>query len=144
MYMIRIVFKWILRKRLLLLSVLSRWSRALIVYRRLSVSASCLKYLLFLFVRFPFQTFAMLSSAMSQSVKRSWLSALTVSVVTPNSHRLLVIGSVISHLHCVGHCVTHRRLTASEWSVAGAKLGSSMAGETNAALAVTCAQYLSF
>lgn len=85
------------------------------VYIRLSVSTLCLKYLVFIFAPFLFRTFAILSSTMSQSVKLSWLSALTISVVMYNSHKLLIIESVISHLYRMGHCVTCRRLTNSEW-----------------------------
>lgn len=140
----RIFVKWIFRKRLLLLSVLSHWSRDLIVCIRLSVSALCLKYLVFVAVRFLCRTFAVLSSTVSQSVKLPWLPALIVSVAMYNSHKLLIIASVISKLYRVGHCVTHRRLTNSEWWIVGAKLESRMAGDMIASLAVTCAEYLSF
>lgn len=123
----RISFKWIFRKCLLLLSGLPHWSRDFTVYLRLSVSAFLRK--LSVFVRFLFWTFAILSNSMSQSVKLSWLSALTIPVVTYNSHKLLITESIISLLYCVGHCVTRRRLTNSEWWIVGTKLKRSMGGE---------------
>lgn len=139
-------FKWIFRKCLLPLLVPPHRNRDLIVWIRLSVSAFCLKYLVFISVCFLFRTFAILSSTVSYSVKLPWLSTLMISVAMYNSqfNKLLIIETVISHLNHMGHWVTHRQLTNSEWWIAEAKLESSMAGEMNASLAVTYAEYLSF
>lgn len=139
----RIFVKCLFRKRLLLLSILLYWSRDFIVCIRLSVSALCLKYLVFISVHFLCRLFAVLSSTMSQSVELPWLSTWIISVVMYNSHKLLIIESVISKLYRVGHCVTRRRLTNSEWWIVGVKL-ESIAGDMSASLAVTCAEYLSF